>query len=64
MFAADAQLDVRTGLATEVTRHLDQLAYAVLVELGKWVEFINLLVVVVAQEFAGIVAAEAAKEKL
>ena len=50
VLAADAQLDVRTGLLAQIAGHLDQLAYAVLVEFCEWVELVDLLVVVVVEE--------------
>ena len=59
VLAADAELDVRTGGAAHFGGHLHELAHADLVELGERVVLVDLLVVVRAEELAGIVTAEA-----
>ena len=48
--AADAQVQVGTGLAAHLGSHLHQLAHAHLVQLGKGIVLIDLLVIVSAQE--------------
>ena len=57
MLAADAQLDVGTGLTAQIGSHLDQLAHAGLIQTGEGIVLIDLLVVVVAQELAGVITA-------
>ena len=59
VLAADAQVNVRADLAAILSRHLDELAYAVLVEVGEGIRLINLARIVILQELAGIVAGEA-----
>ena len=59
VLAADAQLDVGAGLTAEIGCHLDQLADADLVEAGEGIVLVDLLVVVSAQELAGVVTGEA-----
>ena len=59
MFAADTQFDVRAGLLTEVSGHLHQLANTLLVETGKRILLVDLLVIVRAEEGTGVVTAEA-----
>ena len=59
MFAADTQLDVRTGLAAQFCRHRDQLANAMLIQTGKRILLVNLLVVIMRQESAGVITREA-----
>ena len=59
LLAADAQLDVGTGLAAEIRSHLHQAANAHLIELGEGIGLVDLVVVVAGQELAGVVTAEA-----
>ena len=47
VFAADAQLDVGTGLFAQFGGHFYQLAHAVLVQPGERVGLVNLVIVVV-----------------
>ena len=58
MFAAYAELNVGTGLFTQVGRHLNQFADAALVESGKRIGLEYLFIVIFRQEFSGIIAAE------
>ena len=60
MLAADAQTQLGTGGAAQLGSHLDQLAYAVLVQMSEGIALVDLVVVVVAQELAGVVTARAA----
>ena len=59
MLTADAELDVGTYLAALISSHLDQLAYAVLVEVCERIRLIDLALVVVGQELACVVTGEA-----
>ena len=59
MLAADAQLDVGAGLLAQVGSHLHQFANADLIQLCEGIGLVDLLVVVGAQELAGVVTAEA-----
>ena len=59
LLAADAQLDVRAGLAAQLAGHLHQTAHAHLIQLGEGIGLVDLPVVVAGQELAGVVAAEA-----
>lgn len=61
MFAANAQLDVGTGLLAELNSHLDEFAYAVLINACKGIALEDLLFIIVFKELPGIVAAEALK---
>ena len=53
VLAADTKLDVRAGGLTELASHLNELAYANLVELCERIVLVDLLVVVRAEELAG-----------
>ena len=55
MLTADAQLDIRTYLASLISGHLNQLAYTVLIQLCKRIGFVNFALIVIYQEFSGIV---------
>ena len=59
VLAADAQAQVGTGGAAQLRGHLDQLAYALLVQVSERIALVDLVVVVVAQELARVVTAEA-----
>ena len=59
VLAADAQLDVGAGLAAQLGSHLHQLAHAVLIQTGEGIALEDLVVIVGAQELAGVVTAEA-----
>ena len=59
LLAADAQLDVRAGLAAQLAGHLHQTAHAHLVQTGEGIGLVDLPVIVAGQELARIVAAEA-----
>ena len=59
LLAADAQLDVGTGLAAQLTGHLHQTAHTGLVQLGEGIGLINLIVVVAGQELTGVITGEA-----
>ena len=59
LLAADAELDVRTGLTAQLRRHLDEAADACLIELGERVGFVDLAVVVGRKELARVVTGEA-----
>ena len=59
MLAADAQNDVGTGSAALFGSNLHQLANALLVQTGEGVVLVNLVLVVSAQELAGVVTGEA-----
>ena len=59
MLAADAQMQVGVGGATQLAGHVHQLADTLLIQLGKGIVFVDLLIVVSAQELACIVAGEA-----
>ena len=59
VLAADAEVDVRVGLAAHLGGHGDELADAGLIETGERIALVDLLVVVRAEELAGIVTAEA-----
>ena len=59
MLAADAQVDIRAGGASQLGGHPDELAHAGLVHLGKGIVFIDLFIVVRAQEFTRVVPGEA-----
>ena len=58
MLAADAEVDVGTSRSAELCRHLDEFADADLVEFGERIGLVDLLVVVRAEELAGVVTAE------
>ena len=59
VFAADAKLDVRANALAQFNRHLDELANAFLIEAGKWIGLEDLLLVVIVEELACVVTAEA-----
>ena len=59
MFTADAELDVRAGLAAFFDGDLDQLSNTSLVDRGEWVLLDDLEFCVMRQEAARIVAAHA-----
>ena len=59
VFAADAQLDIGSGRLAAFDGYLHQLAYADLVQTGEGIGFKYLLLVVVAEELARVVTAEA-----
>ena len=59
VFAANAQLDVGTGLLAELNSHLDEFAHAVLINACKGIALEDLLFIIVFKELPGIVAAEA-----
>ena len=59
MLTADAQMQVGAGGTAELCGHLNELAHAGLIQTGKGIGLINLLVVVRAEELAGVVTAEA-----
>ena len=59
VLAADAEMDVRTGLAAQLSSHLNQLAYAVLIQMCEGIGLIDLLLIVIIQELACIITAEA-----
>lgn len=59
MFAANAKLDVGTGLLAELNSHLDEFAYAVLINACKGIALEDFLLIIVIKELPGIVAAEA-----
>ena len=46
VFAANAQLDVGTGLLAELNSHLDELAYAVLINACKGIALEDLLFII------------------
>ena len=52
MLAADSHVNVETGLAAHLGGHFYQLANALLVELGKGIVLVDLLVVIGVQELA------------
>ena len=59
VLAADAEVDVGVGLAAKLCRHGNELADADLVEAGERITLVDLLVVVRAEELAGVVTREA-----
>ena len=59
VLAADTEVHGRTGRFTHLDRHIHQFANADRVEAGERVEFVDLVLVVRGQEFAGVVAREA-----
>ena len=59
MLAADAQMDVGAGSAAHLAGHIHQLANAGLIQLGEGIALVDLLVVIGAQELAGVITAEA-----
>ena len=59
VLATDAKLDVRTGFAAQLSRQLNQLAHALLIESRKGIRLVDLRVIVGVQELARIVTAEA-----
>ena len=59
VLAADAEVNVGVGLATELCSHSNELADADLVKAGEGIALVDLLVVVRAEELAGVVTAEA-----
>ena len=58
VLAADTEVHGRTGRFTHLDRHIHQFAYADRVEAGERVGFVDLVLVVRGQEFAGVVARE------
>ena len=58
MFAADAELDVGTGLLAELDCNLHELADTVLVNACEGIALKDLLLVVIVEELACIVTAE------
>ena len=58
VLAADPEVDVRPGLASELARHLDELAHSVLVEDLERIVLVDPLGDVLLQELAGVVAGE------
>ena len=59
VFAADAQMQVGAGGTAQLGGHLHQLAHAHLIQLGEGIVLVDLLIIVSAQELAGVVTAEA-----
>src|SRR5439155_20639172 len=59
VLAADAELDLRTGLAPQFDRHLHQSADSTLVHTGKRILLHNFQLLISRQERTGIVAAHA-----
>ena len=59
LLAADAQLDVRAGLTSQLRGHLDEAADAGLIQLGERIGLIDLAVIVGSEELARVVTAEA-----
>ena len=59
VFAADAQFDVRTGLFTQFSCHFNQFTNTGLVQFSEWIAFIDLVGVVVVEEFTSVVTGEA-----
>ena len=59
MLAADAQADVGAGLPAQLHGHGHQLAHAGLVQMGEGIGLVDLGVVVVVQELARVIPAEA-----
>ena len=59
VFAADAKLQVRTGLTAQLRSHLHQLANAVRVQTSEGIALEDLVVVVGAEELASVVTGEA-----
>ena len=55
VFAADSQLDVRTGLTAQISSHLHQLANALLIQTGKGIRFINFFGIIRIQELASVI---------
>ena len=56
VLAADAQLNVRTGGAAQFGSHFDQLADALLIQLGKGIRLVDLVIIISVEELAGVVA--------
>ena len=59
VLAADTELDVRTCSSTELSCHLNKLAYANLVESCEWIVLINLVLIVSIEELTSVITAEA-----
>src|SRR5699024_963595 len=59
VLAADTALQIRTGRAAFLDRHLYQLAYAGLIQSREGIGLVDLCLVVSVQELAGIIAGEA-----
>ena len=59
MLAADTQMQLRVHAAAQLAGHIHQLADALLVQLGEGIVLVDLLIVVSAEELAGIVTTEA-----
>ena len=59
VLAADAQMQVRVGAPAPAGGVGDQTAHAVLVQLGKRIVLVDLLVIVGVQELARVIPAEA-----
>ena len=58
VLAADAQDQIRAGLTAQLSCHFHQFTYAGLIQSGKWVGFIDLMLIIVIQEFAGVITAK------
>ena len=52
-------MDGGAGLAAQLCSHLHQLAHTLLVQVGERIGLVDLLVVVIAEELTGVIAAEA-----
>ena len=59
MFAADAQFDIRSGLPSQFSCHLNQFSHALLIQMSEWGAFKDLLFVVIREESARIITREA-----
>ena len=58
MLTADAQPEVRTGLAAQLDAHLNELADALLVQMGKGIALVDLVLIVIVEELTGVITAE------
>ena len=59
MLAADAELESRTGRAPQLRRHFHQLADADLIELGKGVGLVDIIIIIRPKELIRVVTREA-----
>ncbi len=59
VLAADAELDIRSGLAAQFTTHLHQLTDPILIEGDERIVREEILLNIDGQEFAGIIAGKA-----
>ena len=59
MLTADTKLDIRSGTSALLGCHLNKLSYPLLVQSCKRIRFIDLVLIIITKELAGIISGEA-----